>query len=147
MQYPSSNVMQTDQRGRLRAQGLHDAQLVSFLFEHEKKISFILVGQNKEKNELCLTMPYVVNICSLWEGSIVDSIYAWRVQEMPVELWADPDNGWNALLADRTSPINRRQEADRLKAKYPTAYLIVISCSYGGSWSALCESVSINALP
>lgn len=129
-----------DASGIVRSAGLRDATLRSISYDAAVRAAFVLRASDGAEAEVVLDRPIPMNIASLWEGSIVDTVFLWRADDVPPEIWIEADDGWNALLDCRVDPADRPAEARRLAARLPASLLVVVSCSSGGARAALVGS-------
>ena len=137
--------VRTDHHGILLLGGVHDATLMSCNFEPGRSARLALAGVAGERTELAFLGLHGIAVDRLWHGTIIGTISLWRVDAVPESAWSVPDSGWNALLAERPAEIDRRPaEAVRLRERHPDASLCVISCSYGGTWAVLFESLVVS---
>lgn len=143
MTVPERSPVTVDERGFLRAAGVHDSTLKAFSYETGRLARFVLHSPDGGTLEVSLQEPALMSINQMWEGTIVDTIFVWRVDRVPHEIWNEEDNGWNALLAERISKNDRFKEADRIKLKYPDHFLVIVSCSYGGNWASVVKNITI----
>ena len=135
----------TDATGRLRVPGLHDAGLLSLSYVGGQSLQLALCGAAGEHTTIVLDEPFVLTIAELWDGAIIADIRVWEADRVPPpELWAEDENGWNALLRGRVDVADLKAAADRLVEKHAGATLLVVSCAYGGAWAALCRQVRIQ---
>ena len=145
MLHDNREFIRTDRRGWPKISGIHDARLTALSVEFGSRLAFDALGANGEKTSFVLDGLRMLNIESLWEGLIIESVAIWPVTQTGPELCDERcSNAWSALLAGRNYPENRTSEIARLQRKYDGSALIAVSSSYGGELQALCQDVSIN---
>ena len=139
------DVAVTDQRGRLKVPGIHDARLSALTLDFGKRLCFDAAGANGERSSFVLDGLYMLNISDLWDGVIVDSISMWRLDGGDGARWsADAGRAWTSLLSGRVDPGSEAREIERMGQKHRRLTLVDVSCSYGGAIQALCRDLFVN---
>ena len=135
----------TDERGWPMMSGIHDARLTVLSFEFGGKLSFSADGAEGERTTFVLDDVSMLNIQSLWEGVIVDSVAVWLVVGDSMD---DPEGdcgvAWRALLEGRVHPGDEGPAIARAKSKHDGFSLVSVSSSYGGELHVLCREMTIN---
>jgi len=124
----------TNEHGEIAGVRVHDANFVELLTgDHLRLVVRRLSG---ERVEFVLTGVHDQRI-DLWKAMIVSEVSAWPIA-------STPENVWHELFRDALrEKKDERQQAARLIAKFPDAWLFAMESSYGGSVFALCESLEI----
>ncbi|WP_182086040.1 hypothetical protein [Aureimonas sp. ME7] len=135
-----------DPHGRPRLPGIHDATLRNLdLDPAANRLAFCLNGAAGERLRFTFEAVDTLNIRQLGEAMIVDTIFVWRVSQVPPSFDADASAGWRHLLQGRV-PEGEAQvrERARLRAKLPNGILATVVGSYGGELSVLAGSLQID---
>ena len=76
--------------------------------------------------------------------AVLSDVYVWHARSVPDGMWQVPDGGWNALLRTRTDGTTVANVARCIAARQPEPLLVVVDCSYGGQFAAVCERLQIR---
>jgi hypothetical protein len=135
----------TDTNGQLRGVAVHDGSLLDFHASTDRQ-SYVIKAQSSEIVEVELIGVLDFNVVKFWQGAIVSEIFAWKLDEVPAQIWALADGAWNTLFDGRGSPEHAKRTAKRWTESMPEAYLFQMLCSYGGAFAAVCSEIAVYQL-
>ncbi len=125
----------------------HDSVLVEFCyFAHTKqmRLGFESAGKGKERSLVLGDEVLMLNVLSLWEGTIVSQVTARPISSLSIEPQNQADGvGWGGLFLNRLRKIDYTQKAEWYVDNYPDALLLEVCSSYGGHIFALAENFKI----
>ena len=136
----------TSASGELTGVAIHDGRLVGFRSATSTQ-SYVIENNRSEIVEIELTGLVDFNVVRFCKGAITSEVFLWELAAVPQHLWSVSDSAWNTLFEGRASPEDAKATASRLVQARPEAFLFQLLCSYGGSFSAVCDHVSIYRYP
>lgn len=80
----------------------------------------------------------------VWNGAIISDIFVWPVGAVPETVWNMGDGAWHVLLSGRVRSSDERLAAAQIIERRPTALLIHVLTSYGGTIVAVCENIDVS---
>lgn len=79
----------------------------------------------------------------LWEGVIISDLFAWPIDAVPEEQWDMNDGAWRTLLSGRMGRSSLKAAAAEIVKRNPTAFLVQMLTSYGGTMAAVCKTINV----
>jgi hypothetical protein len=131
---------QVDESGMLSGAAVHDAILEGFGFSESRLLGMIVRRIDGTVVELEAHGVKRLNICEMWEASIVSEIFVWKSDAAPSYA---SSMAWQGLLRNRIVKGNETPAAEALVKEYPETVLVQLSCSYGASVFALCDQFKV----
>jgi len=138
----------TDEAGLIRGFSYHDSGLVGLEWSGSRYLRLRLSTPDGvttvEFGELD-----TVTFQEIWNGAIVSDIFVWPVVAVPETVWDMSDGAWSVLLSGRTYRSDEKSVAAQIIKRKPSAFLVQVLNSYGGSIAAVCEKIEVSteALP
>ncbi|WP_145927358.1 hypothetical protein [Bradyrhizobium neotropicale] len=134
----------TDSSGQMLGFSYHDAGLIALEWEDTRyfRMKLATVDGGVSRVELCDLDE--VTLQDVWNGMIVSDIFAWPVTSVP------GDRPWHDLLTGRAHKPDIPSAAVEIMERKPSALLVNVLSSYGGTFAAVCGSINVwteNALP
>jgi hypothetical protein len=129
-----------DQDGAISHPYVHDSYISGLRYLDDGQLDLVL---DDGKNNIILKIDGILDVgISIEKGAICANLFAWRVSEFPEIDMSSPDNPWRILYpSEDISGILSRKS--RMVERYPSHWIVNLSCSYGGNISAICNSFSI----
>jgi hypothetical protein len=133
----------TDEHGILLGARVHDATLVKLVISKERLV-FVMRRLSGELVTVELLGLGTFTIQELWDMPIISEFWVWNVGAVPETGWSVPDGPWNVLFStNRMYPADARREAAKIAEVRPDAFLVQLTCSYGGAVAAICDRIRI----
>ncbi|HUI96914.1 MAG TPA: hypothetical protein VLX44_14240 [Xanthobacteraceae bacterium] len=133
----------TDEHGILLGARVHDATLVKLIISKERLV-FVMRRLSDELVTVELLGLRTFTIQELWDMPIVSEFWVWKVGSVAEAGWSVPDGPWNILFSPtRSKPPYARREAAKIAEARPDAFLVQLTCSYGGAVAAICDRVRV----
>lgn len=132
----------TDGAGQMLGFSYHDASLIGLEWV-EKRYLRARLAMPDGVNTMELCDLDTVTLQQVWNGLIVSDILAWRVNAVPETAWDMSDGAWHVLFSGRVHASDERSLADQIIRRKPSAFLVQVLSSYGGSLAAICENINV----
>jgi hypothetical protein len=133
----------TDEEGELRGASFHDGNIVGFRASDDIQ-EFAIRNTSGQIVTIRLSKVLMFTVGQFWDGAIVANVNVWPIAKVPDSSWNLEDGAWSVLLAGRARKEDMRPWAERIASKYSDTMLVQVSCSYGGSFCALCRSMDVR---
>ncbi|MEO6839449.1 MAG: hypothetical protein ABI192_01660 [Bradyrhizobium sp.] len=85
----------------------------------------------------------MITLQAVWDGMIVSDIFAWHVANVPQTVWDLNDGAWPVLLSGHVHRPDQRLAAAETMKRKPSAFVVQVLSSYGGTFAADCGSISV----
>jgi hypothetical protein len=133
----------TDSSGVMLGFSYHDSSLVGLEWVQTSYLRIRLLTPNGINTvELCDLDT--VSLQQVWNGAIISEIFAWPITAVPDAVWDMSDGAWHVLLSGRTKGSDERLTATQIMKRNPSAFLVQIMTSYGGTIAAVCEKINVS---
>lgn len=132
-----------DSTGQMRGFSYHDGSLETLEWVKKRYIRMRIAAVDGSISvvELCDLDTVALQ---LWEGAIISDLFAWSIDAVPDVQWNTNDGAWHALLSGRTGRSDKRSAAAEIVKRKPTAFLVQVLTSYGGTMAVVCESINVS---
>ena len=136
----------SDTAGRMLGFGYHDANLVGLEWEDKRQLRMMLATAS-DVTTVELRDLDIITFREIWNGMIISDIFVWPVANVPEVVWNIEDGAWHTLLAGRVRKTDERSSAAEIIKRSPSAFLIQVLASYGGTLAAVCGSITVCTNP
>jgi hypothetical protein len=133
----------TDQHGRIRGQGIHDATVHSFRFVCDERFDVCLRGLDGQDRWIHLLDIRNIGFKDVVNGLIVSDVFAWAIKDLS-EANVGVRDAWRVLLGGNYREEDLHGAITRTKVRYASFFLVFFESSYGGSIAAISREIQAD---
>jgi hypothetical protein len=133
----------TDSAGVMLGFSYHDSSLAGLEWAETRYLRIRLLSRDSINTvELCDLDT--VSLQQVWNGAIISEIFAWPITAVPDTVWDMSDGAWHVLLSGRSHRSDEKPAAAQIIKRRPSAFLVQVMTSYGGTIAAVCEKINVS---
>jgi hypothetical protein len=141
----SKDIYNIDKFGRLLGTRLHDGILEEFEFSNNKHLVHLRIKRvSGESVSIRLLGVSMLTVTEFWGAAILSHMNVWDILPIQDKYFDAPDRVWNILFSNRASKEEMPLFVRQIAAKFPTALVVQIECSYGAAIAAICQYIEID---